>query len=195
MGTLNDLYINGPEKTSDYSDLETSLNNNCRGQLSFLNGPEYAFKLDRTFSDCKTQKGTQGNMATYKNAIQASADVVDANGINSRKRELFLEFGCKFEADLTQATNIGQLGSTWAQDPADNTNKEVVINNGCAKNSGNLLETGAGQFSRFTFDKIVFDATGQIFAHCEVTLCNSPSTTCSSSCTGEEVTVTLAINV
>merc|ERR1711937_157211 len=40
-------------------------------------------------------------------------------------------------------------------DPADNTNKEVVINNGCAKNSGNLLETGAGQFSRFTFDKSV----------------------------------------
>ena len=115
--TLNDLYINGPEKTDDYSDLETSLNNNCRGQLSFLNGPEYAFKLDRTFSDCKTQKGTEGNMATYKNAIQASADVVDANGINSRKRDLFLEFGCKFEADLTQATNIGELGSTWAQDP------------------------------------------------------------------------------
>ena len=61
--------------------------------------------------------------------------------------------------------------------------------------SGNLLETGAGQFSRFTFDKFVFDATGEIFGHCEVVLCNAPSTTCTSSCTGEDVTVSIAINV
>ena len=115
--TLNDLYINGPDKTNDYSNLETSLNNNCRGQLSYLNGPEYAFKIDRTFSDCKTQKGTEGNMATYKNSIQASAAIFDANGINSRKQELYLEFGCKFEADLTQATNLGELGSIWAMNP------------------------------------------------------------------------------
>ena len=114
--TLNDLYVNGPDQTTNFTNLETSLNNNCRGQLSFLNGPEYTFKIDRTFSDCKTQKGTVNGMATYKNSIQAVADVVDGNGVNSRRREFYLEFGCKFESDLTQAANIGELGSQWAVD-------------------------------------------------------------------------------
>jgi len=108
--TLKDLYINGPAKTSTFDDLETSVNNNCRGALGFDNGPEYVFKIDRSFSDCKTEKGTdEDGLATYKNAIQGFSGV--NTGMITRRKELFIEFGCKFEVDLTVSARIGEVGS------------------------------------------------------------------------------------
>jgi len=107
---LKDLYINGPTKTSTFDDLETSANNDCRGMLAFDNGPEYVFKIDRSFSDCKTEKGTTADgKATYKNAIQGFSGI--NTGIITRRKELFVEFGCEFEVDLTVSANIGQVGS------------------------------------------------------------------------------------
>ena len=108
--TLKDLYINGPAKTSTFDDLETSVNNNCRGALAFDNGPEYVFKIDRSFSDCKTESGTdEEGLATYKNAIQGFSGV--NTGLITRRKELFIEFGCKFEVDLTVSARIGEVGS------------------------------------------------------------------------------------
>merc|ERR1712048_551784 len=108
--SLKDLYINGPTKVTTFDDLETSANNNCRGMLGFDNGPEYVFKIDRTFSDCKTEKGTDADgKATYKNAVQGFSGV--NTGIITRRKEIFVEFGCAFEVDLTVSANIGQVGS------------------------------------------------------------------------------------
>merc|ERR1712174_83378 len=74
---LKDLYVDGPEPTSNFTSLDTSVQNSCQGQLSFVSGPEYLFSIDRSSSDCKTQKGSEGGMATYKNAIHATLDLPD----------------------------------------------------------------------------------------------------------------------
>merc|ERR1711892_1253199 len=109
--TLKDLYINGPTKTDNFDDLETSVHNSCRGALAFDNGPEYVFKIDRSFSDCRTEKGTDetSGKATYKNAIQGFSGI--NTGIITRRKEIFVEFGCEFEVDLTVSINIGQVGA------------------------------------------------------------------------------------
>jgi len=70
--SLSDLYINGPEKTDHFSSLESSKDNHCRGRMEYGNGPEYAFRIDRTFSDCATKIENNGTHAIYDNAIQGS---------------------------------------------------------------------------------------------------------------------------
>ena len=80
---LADLYINGPDATEDFSSLAVSTDNNCRGALEYNNGPEYVFRIDRTFSDCATSVTNNGTHATYNNAIQGSAGI--DNGVISRK--------------------------------------------------------------------------------------------------------------
>ena len=108
--SLKDLYINGPTKTDDFENLASSVDNTCRGMLGFDNGPEYVFKIDRTLSDCKTETGTDADgKATYKNAVQGFSGTI--NDVISRKKEVFIEFGCKFEVDLTVSTNIGKVGT------------------------------------------------------------------------------------
>ena len=78
--------------------------------LGFDNGPEYVFKIDRTLSDCKTETGTDADgKATYKNAVQGFSGTT--NSVISRKKEVFIEFGCKFDVDLTVSTNIGKVGT------------------------------------------------------------------------------------
>ena len=69
------------------------------------------FKTDRSFSNCKTEKGTDETTgkATYKNAIQGFSGI--NTGIITRRKEIFVEFGCEFEVDLTVSTNTGQVGS------------------------------------------------------------------------------------
>jgi len=116
---LKDLYVDGPEATSDFTNLDTSVQNSCQGQLSFESGPEYLFSVDRSSSDCKTQKGSEGGKATYKNAIHATLDLPDANGENTRRKELHLQFGCKFDVDLTKAANLGKLGAQSFVDQAE----------------------------------------------------------------------------
>jgi len=115
--TLKDLFVNGPQKTDNFTNLETSINNNCRGALAFDNGPEYAFKIDRTFSDCKTEKGFLNGQATYKNAIHGLADLPEDD--NTRRLEMLLEFGCKFDVDLSVSQNIGEQGSQWFEDEGE----------------------------------------------------------------------------
>ena len=108
--SLKDLYINGPTKTDDFENLASSVDNTCRGMLGFDNGPEYVFKINRTLSDCKTETGTDADgKATYKNAVQGFSGTT--NDVISRKKEVFIEFGCKFEVDLTVSTNIGKVGT------------------------------------------------------------------------------------
>ena len=80
---LKHLYINGPEETEDFTTLGTSVDNNCRGELVYSNGPEYVFRIDRTFSDCATSVTNNGTHATYNNAIQGTAG--NNNGVISRK--------------------------------------------------------------------------------------------------------------
>merc|ERR1712062_13082 len=107
---LEELYINGPNPTDDFSNLGSSTDNNCRGQLGYDNGPEYVFKIDRTLGDCGTAVGKDGVYATYNNAIQGYFGI--NNAVVSRKITTFIEFGCKFEVDLTLSTNIGTVTST-----------------------------------------------------------------------------------
>ena len=108
--SLKDLYINGPTKTDDFENLASSVDNTCRGMLGFDNGPEYVFKIDRTLSDCKTETGSDDDgKATYKNAVQGFSGTT--NDVISRKKEVFIEFGCKFDVDLTVSTNIGKVGT------------------------------------------------------------------------------------
>merc|ERR1711935_1083410 len=91
--------------------MNKAVHNSCRGALAFDNGPEYVFKIDRSFSDCRTEKGTDetSGKATYKNAIQGFSGI--NTGIITRRKEIFVEFGCEFEVDLTVSTNIGQVGA------------------------------------------------------------------------------------
>jgi hypothetical protein len=107
--TLKDLYINGPTKSEDFTSLDSSTHNSCRGKLAFDNGPEYVFKIDRTLTDCATDKGSEEGFAVYKNAVQGFAGV--DNGVISRRKQVFIEFGCKFEVDLTVSANIGTVNS------------------------------------------------------------------------------------
>lgn len=84
---LKDLFINGPEENGDFSALSSSADNNCRGHLEYQYGPEYVFRIDRTFSDCATSVTNNGTHAIYDNAIQGSTGI--NNGVINRKVCLF----------------------------------------------------------------------------------------------------------
>ena len=107
--TLNNFYINGPTKTSDHTNLETSATNTCRGKLGYGNGPEYVFTIDRNGPDCKIEAGADGGEATFKNGVHGQLEYTK-NGF-ARTKNFFLEFGCKFQPDLTQAVRLGEAGS------------------------------------------------------------------------------------
>merc|ERR1719383_719328 len=107
--TLIDLYINGPTKTDNFDDLETSVQNTCRGQLAFDNGPEYVFKIDRTLSDCRTQKGIMNGEATYVNAIQGVSG--HTIGQITRQKDILINFGCKFALDMTLSVGLGNVAA------------------------------------------------------------------------------------
>ena len=81
---LADLFINGPDLATDFSELDVSTENNCRGAIEYSNGPEYVFRVDRTFSDCATRVTNNGTHVTFDNAVQ-SAVTGSENGIISRK--------------------------------------------------------------------------------------------------------------
>lgn len=93
---LKDIYIHGPQQTSDFTTLASSADNNCRGSLEYHHGPEYVFGIDRSFSDCATQITNNGTHATYENAIQGSIGVI--NGLITRqvRQTMFLKFDKNF---------------------------------------------------------------------------------------------------
>ena len=79
---LADLYLHGKDATENFTELETSVDNTCRGVIQYDMGPEYVFKIDRTFSDCKTAVVYNETHASYENAIQGSYG--QNNGVISR---------------------------------------------------------------------------------------------------------------
>jgi len=85
---LKHLFINGLSETEDFSTLDTSIDNNCRGELEYNNGPEYVFRIDRTLSDCATRVTNNGTHATYSNAIQGT--VGDAQSVISRQVRMYI---------------------------------------------------------------------------------------------------------
>lgn len=67
---LKDLYINGNQPMTDDFVLQSSDGNNCRGYLSYSNGPQYVFTLENSFTDCNTEETNAGNSFVYTNSIQ-----------------------------------------------------------------------------------------------------------------------------
>ena len=57
--SLEELFLHGPNRLS--SNEIDGLTDPCRGELAFVNGPEYVFKIDRTLSDCNTLVEGNGN--------------------------------------------------------------------------------------------------------------------------------------
>jgi hypothetical protein len=108
--TLSDLYINGPDPTDDFSALETSASNNCRGKIGYANGAEYVFSIDRNFGDCGTVIEANGTHNTYSNAIQGSSGI--DNGVIKRMRNLFTSFTCVYEIDISVSIGIGAVEAT-----------------------------------------------------------------------------------
>jgi len=88
---LKELYLNGPEIDFDTLDsLGSSSINNCRGKLSYVNGPEYVFTIDTNLTDCKTLFNASAN--TYKNAVQGFVDVSDER--TTRRSKFMIDFTC-----------------------------------------------------------------------------------------------------
>ena len=86
---LNELYLNGPDLDLDSLDsLGSSSDNNCRGQLSYENGPEYVFTISKNLADCKTK--IEGNK--YTNAVQGF--VIDSDDKTTEKRKFLIDFTC-----------------------------------------------------------------------------------------------------
>jgi len=246
--TLNDLYINGPSKTDTFDDLDISQQNTCRGRLAYDNGPEYVFTIDRTLSDCKTQKGVLNGQATYINAVQGFSGF-DVGQI-TRRRDVLINFGCKFDVDLTVSTNLGSVSSqhydvtletgqgnfdlsmavyedvsftkvaengvavavpdhvyiglvgknigdlvvvadycyiTPDNDASNPVRYDVIVDQCVDTNDSdniNIIENGSTKQARFSFASFEFvgDNSGQLYAHCNVNLCDPNNETCEPSC-------------
>merc|ERR1711892_701415 len=190
--------------------------------------------------------------ATYVNAIQGS-DGFDVGQI-TRKREILINFGCKFDVDLTLSTNIGSVSSQHhdvtlatgdgnfdlsmavyedssftkvaengvaitvpdyvhigvvgnnigemvivARDcwitPDNDPNNLVqynILGDACANQDDadniNVLENGVSKQARFSFASFEFSGVdgGQLYAHCDVRLCNPNTETCQPTCSGRK---------
>ena len=80
---LADVFIHGKHRTNDFTNLDSSVKNSCRGAIEYDMGPEYVFKIDRSFSDCNTHVVHNDTHATYENAIQGT--IGKSHSIISRK--------------------------------------------------------------------------------------------------------------
>ena len=94
---LKELYLNGPDIDFDtFDSLGSSSTNNCRGKLSYANGPEYVFTISSTLddsgslTDCKTLFDAQAK--TYKNAVQGFVDVSDER--TTKRSKFMIDFTC-----------------------------------------------------------------------------------------------------
>merc|ERR1711892_1564057 len=143
--------------------------------------------------------------ATYVNAIQGS-DGFDVGQI-TRKREILINFGCKFDVDLTLSTNIGSVSSqhhdvTLATGDGnfdlsmavyEDSSFTKVAENGVATTVPDyvhigVLENGVSKQARFSLASFEFSGVdgGQLYAHCDVRLCDPNTETCQPTCSGRK---------
>ena len=81
---LSDVYLHGKDLTDDFTNLDNSVDNSCRGHIEYDMGPEYVFKIDRNFGDCKTSVLHNATHAYYQNAIQGSTGEDDGEIITRK---------------------------------------------------------------------------------------------------------------
>ena len=67
---LKDMYLDGAGPLSDTTQLDSTVENNCRGSVAYVSGPEYVFKLSNSYADCNTHRSVVGNTVTYTNSVQ-----------------------------------------------------------------------------------------------------------------------------
>ena len=48
-------------------------------------------------------------MVNYKNAVQGVVGI--NNGVITRSKKFYIEYGCKFPVDLTLSAKLGQVGT------------------------------------------------------------------------------------
>lgn len=109
---LTDLFVNGPAKTDQFSNLQTTLTNRCRGELVYDNGPEYVFRLENTLNDCGSVVHKNSTAIVYTNAVQGQVSLGHSTATIFRNRQFYVAMGCTVELNVTASNSfIVDLGN------------------------------------------------------------------------------------
>jgi len=100
---ISELWLNGVVEANANS-FDTSVDNDCVGQIVNSNGPFMQFDINTPLSECNSNLVSNGTHHIYQNAVQGWQGAT--NSIISRTRKMFLQFECVYPATVQASASF-----------------------------------------------------------------------------------------